>query len=120
MLEQWSRSSPNKPHVSLRSLSAFPDGLHQPKPPTSQANHPELADDSHFFSNQPELSSLLFSLWPPRAEPAPQAPILFSALPQHPAVFEVSKTENLMSLASMWPMNPRTGSSAAPSGVCGA
>lgn len=45
---------------------------------------------------------------------------LFSALPQHQEVSEVSTTENLMSLTSMQPRDPRTGSSVAASCFGGA
>ena len=34
--------------------------------------------------------------------------------------FVVFKTENLMSLSSLWPRDHRIGSSTVPSGICGA
>ena len=60
--------------------------------------------------------TLLLPFFPEHRTPPHQ----FSALWRHPQTSEVSKTENLTSLASTRHSNPRTGSSMVPSGVYGA
>lgn len=86
---------------------------------------------SHSFSQNSHLSSKLrtllytvparalllpFSLWPP-GQSLPKGSQPFSALSRASGM---SESENLMSLASVWPRDPGTGSSMVPSCVCGA
>jgi hypothetical protein len=117
MLEQWSRSSPNEPRIQLRPRRTFLCS----KPPTqpSQLKQPAWRPpkDSPSRRNLREPLSLPFFLRA-QARVHPLALALFLVFPWHPVASEVSKTENLTSLASMLPRVPKTGSYVAPSGLC--
>lgn len=67
---------------------------------------------------KPNFLPMPLSLWP-QDRVHLQVLTLFSALPGHPAVSEVFKTENLTSLTSVQPRDTIIGSSKALRGVCG-
>lgn len=121
MLEQWSRFPSRKPSIQ-------PPARRPPCTPataTSQTNlppskPPELARLTPLQDNlPPELPSYPF-LFSPWARVCPRVHTLFSALLQLTAESGMSKSENLMCLASVQPRDPTTGSPVVLSKVCGA
>ena len=100
--------------TSCQEASLCSSHNRQPSHATHLPNQqPELTRLSPLHSNLPELSSYPFPFGP-GPEPAIRPPVPFSVLPRHPVVSAVSKNENLQSLASMWPRDPRTSSSVVP------
>jgi hypothetical protein len=86
--------------------------LHQAKQPTEASPVHSLLPEG--ISQSSLLPPFSLQSW---ARACSQAPTLFSAFLQHPAV---SESENLLSLASVQLGDPRAGSFKAPSSVCGA